>query len=165
MNDLDNVIDDYAQAPISQAALSINENPDQAVRARQLSRVSNQPVLAVYNDLDNAEQEHRAALTRSIVSNNGQIAAFIRGNDLADVVSNDDYGNLDNASRTFTDALNSHPIWGKGLPKTYIGEPLAEGVRQAFQSMIEGFGYDFNKGDFNFYIDKEIGRASCRERV
>ena len=31
MNDLDNVIDDYAQAPISQAALSINENPDQAV--------------------------------------------------------------------------------------------------------------------------------------
>ena len=138
MNDLDNVIDDYAQAPISQAALSINENPDQAVRARQLSRVSNQPVLAVYNDLDNAEQEHRAALTRSIVSNNGQIAAFIRGNDLADVVSNDDYGNLDNASRAFSDTLDSHPIWGKGIPKRYIAEPLMEGLKGALYGIGEG---------------------------
>ena len=56
------------------------------------SRATNQPVLAVYNDLDNAEQEHRAALTRNIVSGNDKLAAYIRGNELADVVSNDDYG-------------------------------------------------------------------------
>ena len=111
MNDYDSIINNYVEAPASQAATSINESPDQAVRARQLSRATNQPVLAVYNDLDNAEQEHRAALTRNIVSGNDKLAAYIRGNELADVVSNDDYGNLDNASRTFTDALNSHPIY------------------------------------------------------
>ena len=160
MNDYDSIINNYVEAPASQAATSINDSPDQAVRARQLSRATNQPVLAVYNDLDNAEQEHRAALTRNIVSGNDKLAAYIRGNELADVVSNDDYGNLDNASRTFTDTLNSHPIWGKGLPKTYIGEPLAEGVRQAFQSMIEGFGYDFSKGDFNFYMHEALNKYS-----
>ena len=131
MNDYDSIINNYVEAPASQAATSIGENPDQAVRARQLSRATSQPVLAVYNDLDNAEQEHRAALTRNIVSGNDKLAAYIRGNELADVVSNDDYGNLDNASRAFQETLDSHPIWGKGIPKRYIAEPLMEGLKGA----------------------------------
>ena len=92
MNEYDSIINDYVEAPASQAATSIGESPDQAVRARQLSRATNQPVLAVYNDLDNAEQEHRAALTRNIVSGTISSRLIFRGNELADVVSNDDYG-------------------------------------------------------------------------
>ena len=44
MNEYDSIINDYVEAPASQAATSTNDNPDQAVRARQLSRATNQPV-------------------------------------------------------------------------------------------------------------------------
>ena len=125
---VDNVYDDIvpqfnAIAP-AKAVTSLTENPDQGARALALSRSTGVAPEVIHSDLEGFEQEHKQALVSGIVKNNDYIAAYIRGNKLADVVSNDDYGNLDNASRAFSDTLDSHPIWGKGIPKRYIAEPL-----------------------------------------
>ena len=31
-------------------------------------------------------------------------------------------------SRAFQETLDTHPIWGKGIPKRYIAEPLMEWI-------------------------------------
>jgi len=139
MNEYDNIIQSYTEAGPAQATTALDANPDRATRALQLSRATGVAPLAVYNDLDSVEAEHKANLTANIVRGNSQISQYIRGNALADHVSNDDYGNLDESSRAFSDALDSHPIWGKGVPKRYIAEPLMEGIKGAIYGAAEGF--------------------------
>ena len=109
MNEYDNIIQSYTEAGPALATSAIGADPERATRALQLSRATGVPPLAVHSDLDGFEADHKANLTANIVRGNSQISAYIRGNALADHVSNDDYGNLDNASRAFTDSLNSHP--------------------------------------------------------
>jgi hypothetical protein len=139
MNEYDNIIQSYTEAGPAQATTAIGADPERATRALQLSRATGVPPLAVHEDLDRFEEDHKANLTANIVRGNSQISSYIRGNALADHVSNDDYGNLDNSSRAFTDALNSHPIWGLGIPKQYIAEPLMEGLKGAIYGAAEGF--------------------------
>ncbi|MBK7550021.1 MAG: hypothetical protein IPI20_20560 [Rhodoferax sp.] len=139
MNEYDNIIQSYTEAGPAQATTAIGADPERATRALQLSRATGVPPLAVHEDLDRFEEDHKANLTANIVRGNSQISSYIRGNALADHVSNDDYGNLDESSRAFTDALNSHPIWGKGIPKQYIAEPLMEGLKGAIYGAAEGF--------------------------
>lgn len=139
MNEYDNIIQSYTEAGPAQATTAIGADPERATRALQLSRATGVPPLAVHEDLDRFEEDHKANLTANIVRGNSQISSYIRGNALADHVSNDDYGNLDESSRAFTDALDSHPIWGKGVPKRYIAEPLMEGLKGAIYGAAEGF--------------------------
>ena len=139
MNEYDNIIQSYTEAGPALATSAIGADPERATRALQLSRATGVPPLAVHEDLDRFEEDHKANLTANIVRGNSQISSYIRGNALADHVSNDDYGNLDESSRAFTDALNSHPIWGKGIPKQYIAEPLMEGLKGAIYGAAEGF--------------------------
>ena len=121
---------------------ALDADPDKAARALQLSRATGVPPLVINADQDRFEEDHRADMTAGIIRRNSQIAAYIRGNDLADHVSNDDYGNLDNASRAFQETLDSHPIWGKGIPKRYIAEPLMEGLKGAIYGAAEGLAQD-----------------------
>lgn len=141
MSDYDNVIDDYFEAPARQAALSIDDSPDRAVRARQLSKATGQPQLAVYNDLDRADQEHKADLTRMIVGRNDKLSAYIRGEPLAAVVSNDDYGNLDNISKEIGD-LNSISGITKHILSDVFRAPIKGAEVMAEQAMQP---YWFNK--------------------
>jgi len=139
MNEYDSIIKNYNDAGPALATTALDADPERATRALQLSRATGVPPLAIHNDLDRFEEDHKANLTANIVRGNSQISSYIRGNALADHVSNDDYGNLDEASRSFTDALDSHPIWGKGVPKRYIAEPLMEGLKGAIYGAAEGF--------------------------
>ena len=141
MSDYDNVVDDYFEAPARQAALSIDDSPDRAVRARQLSKATGQPQLAVYNDLDRADQEHKADLTRMIVGRNDKLSAYIRGEPLAAVVSNDDYGNLDNLSKEVGDLTSISGIT-KHILSDVFRAPIKGAEVMAEQAMQP---YWFNK--------------------
>lgn len=139
MNEYDNVVQSFTEAAPAMATTALDADPDKAARALQLSRATGVAPLVISADQDRFEEDHKAQMTADIVRGNSQLAAYIRGNPLADHVSNDDYGNLDEASRSFTDTLDSHPIWGKGVPKRYIAEPLMEGLKGAIYGAAEGF--------------------------
>jgi hypothetical protein len=107
MNEFDSMRLDDIEAAIqridadarTRAITSLDANPDDGARALQLSRATGVSPAIIYGDLPGFEQEHRSALAAGIVRGNDRLAAYIRGNPLADVVSNDDYGNLDTFSR------------------------------------------------------------------
>ena len=98
MNGYEDLISDFDNIAPTKAITSLDQNPDDGARALALSRSTGVAPEVIHGDLSGFEQEHKQALTNGIVRNNDYIAAYIRGNKLADVVSNDDYGNLDNVS-------------------------------------------------------------------
>ena len=137
---VDNVYDDIvpqfnAIAP-AKAVTSLGENPDQGARALALSRSTGVAPEVIHSDLEGFEQEHKQALTSNIVRNNDYIAAYIRGNKLADVVSNDDYGNLDQVSnfgQEVRDSLEASKKFIQYLPGFQI---LKAGVESFEQPML-----------------------------
>ena len=137
---VDNVYDDIvpqfnAIAP-AKAVTSLTENPDQGARALALSRSTGVAPEVIHSDLEGFEQEHKQNLVSGIVQNNDYIAAYIRGNKLADVVSNDDYGNLDNVSslgQQVRDSLEASKKFIQYLPGFQI---LKAGVESFEQPML-----------------------------
>lgn len=105
MNEYEGTIRRLDTIAPSQAITSLDANPDDGARALQLSRATGVAPSVIYEDLPGFEQEHKAVLAAGIIRNNDRLAAYIRGNPLASVVSNDDYGNLDSFSR------NAQGIW------------------------------------------------------
>lgn len=134
---VDNVYDDIvpqfnAIAP-AKAVTSLTENPDQGARALALSRSTGVAPEVIHSDLEGFEQEHKQNLVSGIVQNNDYIAAYIRGNKLADVVSNDDYGNLDNVSslgQQVKDSLEASKKFIQYLPGFQILKAGAESFEQ-----------------------------------
>ena len=116
MTDYQNAIDRLDSIAPTLATTSLDQNPDEGARALALSRATGVPALTVYDDLPEFESDHRAKLTTSIVRGNDQLAAYLRGNPLADVVSNDDYGNTVYKTSVFNDKDGTIT----GVPNSYI---------------------------------------------
>ena len=133
MTDYQNAIDRLDSIAPTLATTSLDQNPDEGARALALSRATGVPALTVYDDLPEFESDHRAKLTTSIVRGNDQLAAYLRGNPLADVVSNDDYGNLDNFSRTVPGLDYLDKVFER-----FVTDPLIAGTLGAAQGVYEG---------------------------
>jgi hypothetical protein len=131
MNEYDPYVQSIDSVAPSLAVTSLDDNPDAGARALKLAKATGAPPQVVYNDLDGFDQGHKAALVSHIVRNNPAIASYIRGNPLADVVSNDDYGNLDNFSRSVPNTSILHPGW----MEKYITKPVVAGVVGAAESI------------------------------
>jgi hypothetical protein len=136
---VDNVYDDIVPqfnsiAP-TKAVTSLGENPDDGARALALSRSTGVAPEVIHSDLDGFEQDHKQRLTSSIVKNNDYIAAYIRGNKLADVVSNDDYGNLDNFSQKAELLKLSQD---RSYFHQFVASPIWEGIKGAAWGALEG---------------------------
>lgn len=119
MNGYEDLISDFDNIAPTKAITSLDQNPDDGARALALSRSTGVAPEVIHGDLPGFEQEHKQALTNGIVRNNDYIAAYIRGNKLADVVSNDDYGNLDNVSNVsqrLSEALDQSKKFIQYLP-------------------------------------------------
>ena len=74
---------------------NIDEDPDNAQRAYDLSKVTGVPSTAIYGDLDEFERQHKAMLASDIVANNPHLSDFIQRDPMHAKIANDDYGNLD----------------------------------------------------------------------
>src|SRR6202042_105589 len=121
------------QGAISQALSSLDDDPEQAARAMELSAATGVPAPIVNGNLENFERQQKAALTASLLNSNEYLRSFINDNPMAAKVANDDYANLDSISQKVSE-LNL----GRGVAHTFTN---------AFSAMLkpdpafeEGFG-------------------------
>ena len=77
---------------------NIDEDPDKAQRAIDLSKATGVPPTSIYGDLEEFERQHKAVLASDIVANNPHLADYVQSNPMASKISNDDYGQLDAVS-------------------------------------------------------------------
>lgn len=139
------------------ATTSLDKNPDDGVRALEISKATGIPAPAVLDDLDGYDSQLKAGLTSRIVSDNDVIAEYLRENPLADVVSNDDYGNMDNFART----VPGREFFDKviaGLEKTPAGRflivPAGAGIAGAAKGAFEAFTVE--KPDYGKIADAPL---------
>lgn len=74
---------------------SLQDDPEKAARAIQISKASNIPAPIVHGDLENYELEHKAMLTSELLKNNKYLAQFVLNDPMAAKVANDSWGALD----------------------------------------------------------------------
>jgi hypothetical protein len=103
----------------------LEANPDDAAKAQQLARATGAGPSLVYGNLENFEQQHKAALTSNILDNNPYIRDYIQTHPLGSKISNDDWGQLDKLSQ----AIQATPV-GR----------LGTGIVQMAKDFGEGFG-------------------------
>jgi hypothetical protein len=97
--DYTQAIRDVENAGPELAAINLGENPETGVRAIQLAQATGLPPAAVYNnpEFDNVVRLQTAT---NIIRGNSYINQYIQGSPMASIVSNDDYGNLDEFSQS-----------------------------------------------------------------
>jgi hypothetical protein len=101
----------------------LEANPDDAAKAAQLARATGAGPATVYGNLENFEQQHKAALTSAILDNNPYIRDFIQTHPLGSKIINDDYGNLDK----FSQALQATPVGRLGASLKDLAKDFGEG--------------------------------------
>jgi hypothetical protein len=84
-----------ASSAASRTATAVEDKPDNAARAIELSNSTGVPAGQIYNNLDNFERLHRINAGQAILDGNPQLQEYIADQPLASKVSNDDYGHLD----------------------------------------------------------------------
>jgi hypothetical protein len=77
---------------------NIDEDPDKAQRAIDLSKATGVAPTSIYGDLEEFERQHKAVLASDIVANNPHLSDYVQSNPMAPRISNDDYGQLDTVS-------------------------------------------------------------------
>lgn len=90
---------DEAGLAKSQALSTIDDDPDKAARAQNLSKATGVDPALVDGDLKNFETQHKASLTSELLDNNPQLQSYVNSHPLAAKISNDDYANLDSISQ------------------------------------------------------------------
>jgi GNAT superfamily N-acetyltransferase len=116
---LDWIVQQRRQAQAT-AITSLDDNPDDAAKAQDLSDATGTHPALVYGDLDNFQQQHKAALTSQLLQGNGHLRDYVNSHPLAAKVSNDDWGNLDQFSQTLSN------LWERGKPKSTFEQNIAE---------------------------------------
>ena len=135
MSDYDSIVQDMGSAAQGLATTSIDKNPDEGAEALRLSRQTGVSPYVIHQDVDGFKNEYRAKLASNLIQDNGHLDAYIRGNPMADVVSNDDYGNLSNFSQKASWLGQIH----KAITPQKFVEPIAEGVKGALEGAVTGF--------------------------
>lgn len=74
---------------------SLDDNPDEAARAQELSRATGTPPALVYSDLPGYEKQHKTALSAELLRSNEFLTDYVNSHPLAAKISGDDYGQLD----------------------------------------------------------------------
>jgi len=137
MNEYDDLVREVGSIGPGRAITSINENPEQGARALQLSRATGVPPIAVHQDLAGFQSDYKASLASELIRGNSKLDAYVRNNPLADVVSNDDYGNLDSLSKKSQGWVDAKSVFNP--TKTFVDEPLMAAARGAVKGAYEGF--------------------------
>jgi Large polyvalent protein associated domain 22 len=132
---ISSAVDSLDQFSVAKAVTSLDQNPDEGARALALSKATGAPPSLIHNDMDGFENQYRTKLTADIIGRNATIANYVRHHPLADVVSNDDYGNLDNFTRSAP-----IPTWLRAIDdsagSTWLAASTA-GVERAAQRTYE----------------------------
>lgn len=117
---------------------ALDDNPDDAARAEQISRVSGQNPALVHSDLEAKEKQLKADLTTHLLNNNQYLRSYIDAHPLANKVSNDDYGQMDATS----EAMGKLPGYRK------FAYNITTGIEHSIGLTAEGLGYLFGAKGF-----------------
>jgi hypothetical protein len=146
MNDLtdaaDSLIRDRQQARQT-AAAALDDDPDDAARAQQLSFETGVPASVIHGDLENFERTYKGSLNKTLIDNNPVLQDYVNSHPMAAKVSHDDFHNLD----TTTDAVKA--VAGAGV----------EGFKSGFD--YPGFLDEWQK--FRDYIDNPAWKEFIQE--
>jgi len=131
--DYTQAIRDVENAGPEIAASNLTENPATGVRAIQLAQATGLPPAAIYNDpeFDNVVRLQTAT---NIIRGNSYINQYIQGSPMASIVSNDDYGNLDEFSQS------AQKTMGKYNPLLIVARATTAATEAAVEGLQEGWG-------------------------
>ena len=138
MNDqdlLNTVIAPEVSQTKARVQFGLDENPDDAARAVDLSNATGVPPSVVNGNLEQFDKSYQASLARDLVMNNPQLRAYVQSHPLAAAVSNDDWGNLDKFSQAATKTSSLLKAINAPWDAT-----LKAGVAGAVSGFEEGFG-------------------------
>lgn len=93
-----NFISSERKRVMGTAVGDLTADPEKAARSVQLSQATGAPAPVIYGDMDNFEQQHKTALTSSLLTDNKYLRSYIADNPMASKVSADDYAQLDSVS-------------------------------------------------------------------
>ena len=153
-----------AVAPMK-ALSGASEDPEQAAEALRLSRSTGAPATYIHENMEDFKEVHKQSLINQLLENNEQLSAYVRENPLGGVVSNDDYGNLDNFSRTvptkdysWLDGKFAISPWIKAAEgaieggteaiKAVANEPIPEEDLKAWDTANAGMKFLYGGKDF-----------------
>lgn len=115
--DYSTIIEEAADSSGDLAAIRANDNPQQAIRSKQLADASGVPAMVVHADPKGFEERYKANMAGYLVRNSPELQEFIRSHPLAPSIANDDWGNLDTmiknsrATKETWDNLQSNAWW------------------------------------------------------
>lgn len=119
------------QSAQSNAMAGLDESPDDAARAMELSNATGAKPELVNTDLEGFEKQTKAAMVSSLLNNNEYLRDYANSHPLAATISNDDWGKLDEVSQA------TQRIGGKGI----------------FDAAVEGFQTGFGDAPVGSYLD------------
>lgn len=131
---------------------AMDEDPEQAARAVELSESSGIPPTAIYGDVEGFERTYKAALSSQLIQNNPILANYLNSHPMAPRLSHDDLGNLDQAIDSINKIEPESGLqrWLKSdsISRSFIegfGEkPLGQGLREG-EDAIQRFYHGFDR--------------------
>src|SRR5713226_9096925 len=111
-------------------AAALDDDPEQAARAIDLSDATGVPSTIIYGDVDGFARTHKATLGSQIIGDNEHIVDYINSHPLAARVSHDDLGQLDNVSQSL-EGIGQKSRLQKWLESDSMSESFMRGYGDA----------------------------------
>src|SRR6266446_4149457 len=128
------------------AMSSLADDPEKAARSIELGDATGDNPTLIYPNLENYEEQHKAALTASLLTSNKYLRQYVDADPMHAKISNDDYGNLDSVSEQLKKL---------SLPMRILRLPEAGG--SIFSGAWEGFKKGFGDSPSGSWLtDKDI---------
>jgi hypothetical protein len=121
------------RAAQSSALQGLDANADDGARAIELGKATGTDPSLVYGNLEQFEQQHKASLTSQLLQSNQFLRDYANSHPMAGVVSNDDWGQLDEVSHRVTGLFGPHYGGLLSAPADAV-EAGVRGFYQAFTS-------------------------------
>lgn len=118
------------RAAQSNALQGLDANPDDGARAIELGKATGVDPAIVHGNLEQFEQQHKASLTSQLLQNNQFLRDYANSNSMAPIVSNDDWGQLDEVSHRVTGLFGS----GRGGLLSAPADAVEAGVKGFYQA-------------------------------
>ncbi len=134
------------RSSMAHAMSSLADDPEKAARSIELGDATGDNPTLIYPNLENYEEQHKAALTASLLTSNKYLRQYVDADPMHAKISNDDYGNLDSVSEQLKKL---------SLPMRILRLPEAGG--SIFSGAWEGFKKGFGDSPSGSWLtDKDI---------
>src|SRR6266403_5177203 len=134
------------RSSMAHAMSSLADDPEKAARSVELGDATGDKPALIYGNLENYEEQHKAALTASLLTSNKYLRQYVDADSMHAKISNDDYGNLDSVSEQLKKL---------SLPMRILRLPEAGG--SIFSGAWEGFKKGFGDSPSGSWLtDKDI---------